>query len=60
MNNARLSPSPPRHHPPGVPYSGSVCEGSGMQRVLVDPIPFLVCLGLVLLLVWFWGRFKGQ
>lgn len=36
------------------------CEGSGMQRGMVDPIPFLVCLGLALLLVWLWHRFKGQ
>jgi hypothetical protein len=30
------------------------------QRVMVDPIPFLVCLGLALLLVWLWRRFRGQ
>ena len=31
-----------------------------MERVLADPIPFLVCLGVALLLVWLWRRFKGQ
>ena len=36
------------------------CEGSGMERVLADPIPFLVCLGVALLLVWLWRRFRGQ
>jgi len=31
-----------------------------MQRVLLDPILFLILLGLVLLTVWLWRRFKGR
>jgi hypothetical protein len=31
-----------------------------MQRVLVDPIPFLLCFGIALLLVWLWRRLKGS
>ena len=31
-----------------------------MQRVLLDPIPFLILLGLVLLAVWLWRWFKGR
>jgi hypothetical protein len=55
---ADLEPS--HHRPPGVPYSGCVREGSGRQRVIVDPIPFLVCFAIALLLVWLWRRFKGS
>jgi hypothetical protein len=28
-------------------------------RVIQDPIPFLVLLGVVLLTVWLWRWFKG-
>ena len=35
-------------------------KGSGMQRVIVDPIPFLLCFAIALLLVWLWRRFRGH
>jgi hypothetical protein len=32
-----------------------------IQRVIQDPIPFLMLLGLILLLtVWLWRRFKDR
>jgi hypothetical protein len=30
-----------------------------IQRLAQDPIPFLILLGLVVLTVWLWRRFKG-
>jgi hypothetical protein len=30
-----------------------------IQRVIQDPIPFLILLGLILVTVWLWRRFKG-
>jgi len=34
--------------------------GMSIQRVDQDPIPFLILLGLVLLMVWLWRLFKGR
>jgi len=31
-----------------------------MQRVVLDPIPFLICFGVALLLVWLWRRLTGR
>jgi hypothetical protein len=31
-----------------------------IQRVMQDPIPFLILLGLILLAVWLWRRFKDR
>jgi hypothetical protein len=43
-----------------VPYSEAKPTGASMPtRVIQEPIPFLVLLGLVLLTVWVWSWFKG-
>ena len=47
----------PASHPPGMPDSRAWMSN---QRVMADPIPFLVCLGLGLLLVWLWDRFSRR
>ena len=31
-----------------------------IQRVMQDPIPFLILLGLILLMVWAWRWFKDR
>ncbi len=31
-----------------------------IQRVIQDPVPFLILFGLILLTVWLWRRFKGR
>jgi len=31
-----------------------------IQRVMQDPIPFLILLGLILLTVWLWRWFKDR
>lgn len=31
-----------------------------MQRVILDPIPLVVCLGVALVLVWLWRRLTGR
>jgi hypothetical protein len=31
-----------------------------IQRVVPDPIPLLILLGLILLAVWTWRRFRGR
>jgi hypothetical protein len=31
-----------------------------IQKVIQDPIPFLILLGLILLTVWMWRWFKGR
>jgi hypothetical protein len=31
-----------------------------MPRVLLDPIPFLILFGLILLTVWVWRRFRDR
>ena len=31
-----------------------------IQRLIQDPIPFLILFGLILLTVWLWRRFKGR
>ena len=31
-----------------------------IQRVIQDPIPFLLLLGLILLVVWLWRWFKDR
>jgi len=35
-------------------------RGMSMQRVTLDPIPFLVLFGLIVLIVWLWRRFRGR
>jgi len=34
--------------------------GMSIQRVMQDPIPFLILLGLILLTVWLWRWFKDR
>ena len=31
-----------------------------IQRLIQDPIPFLILVALILLTVWLWRRFKGR
>ncbi len=31
-----------------------------IQRVIQDPIPFLILFGLILLTVWLWRLFKDR
>jgi hypothetical protein len=52
----------PQHHATirRVCHTQAGFEGSGMQRVIVDPIPFLVCFAIALLLVWLWRRFRRR
>ena len=35
-------------------------QGGAMQRVVLDPIALVVCLGVALLLVWLWRRLTGR
>src|SRR5437879_5929196 len=47
-----------RHFRRIVPYSQAT-RGCN-RRVVLDPIPLVVCRGVALLLVWLWRRLTGR
>jgi hypothetical protein len=55
---AYLSPSPAT--PDGVCHTRKQPGGRHLQRVIQDPIPFLILFGSILLMLWLWRRFRDR
>ena len=54
------SPVAKRCHPDELCHTLKQPGGGHLQRVIQDPIPFLILFGSILLMLWLWRQFKDR